>query len=138
MVARSVRHICRKTPSSFCKRLIFITKWCCFISMQQPNCLTDQWLGYTADNLATILSTECVHRRRPGWSTTLPKKSARKKCSLNSSTLCWIRALANNLFHKICEEDPEPSGRDYTRSRVRRGALCTSRVCLKIGLGCEC
>jgi hypothetical protein len=34
----------------------------------------------------------------------LPKNAAQINCLLKSSTLILIKALANNLFHKICAE----------------------------------
>jgi hypothetical protein len=34
----------------------------------------------------------------------LPKNTAAKKSRLNSTGLIQIKALAHNLFHKICEE----------------------------------
>jgi hypothetical protein len=43
------------------------------------------------------LGWQCI--RRP-----LLKKTAVDICPLNSNTLTSIKALAHNLFHKICEE----------------------------------
>jgi hypothetical protein len=34
----------------------------------------------------------------------LPKNAAQINYLLKSNTLIWIKALANNLFHKICAE----------------------------------
>jgi hypothetical protein len=34
----------------------------------------------------------------------LPKNAAQINCLLKSNTLILIKALANNLFHKICAE----------------------------------
>lgn len=133
MAARSVRHICCKTTSSFCKRLIFIVKRRCLISMQQPNCLMDQWLECIFGYLATILSTVYVNRepaiRSHAIGFPLLKKSARQKYRLNSMTLSSIKGLAHNLFHKLCAENR--SHRDATITQWRRGRSSRSsrRVC---------
>jgi hypothetical protein len=34
----------------------------------------------------------------------VPKNAAQVNCLLKSNTLILIKALANNLFHKICAE----------------------------------
>jgi hypothetical protein len=60
-------------------------------------------------------------------SSTLPKKSARKKSRLNSNGLGAIKALAHNLFHKICEEYRQPSNDVGTvPSRSVRGSGCVT------------
>jgi hypothetical protein len=96
----------------------------------------------------------------PKLANALPKKSARKKFRLNSNGLGAIKALAHNLFHKICEEYrhrsndggtalarslgtsgrviedatiPQPP-RTLRQGPVSGDNLCTSPVCLKNGL----
>jgi hypothetical protein len=60
-------------------------------------------LGILGHNLIHRICVE-VGKPSNGLQIALPKNSARKKIPLNSICLRLIKALAHNLFHKICEE----------------------------------
>jgi len=55
-------------------------------------------------NLCANFSNSGGHSGLPCINRAVPKNAAADICPLNSNTLILIKALAHNLFHKICEE----------------------------------
>ena len=52
----------------------------------------------------------------------MPKNAAAIICPLNSNTLILIKALAHNLFHKICEEAWDRTALPAALGKARRGS----------------
>jgi hypothetical protein len=105
--------------------------------MQQANSLTDQWLEYIFEYLATILSTEYVRKWTNGtafkFSVHIFSQSNQALRPLSRTLFTifstkFVKNVLPGLVVRICEDAT------ITQRLSGRGRLCTRRVCLKIGL----
>jgi hypothetical protein len=112
-----IHRICEEVDKRF-GELGCIKRWHAYVFLKKSS----TW--HAVQRIAHIVFHNlCAHLGVPGR--IMIKNIAGLICPLNSKTLVLIKVLANNLFHKICEE--APAGRQGDACQAGQAVACFVR-----------